>query len=73
MTTPRRRRPPIRATPPAPDRAVLTIPEAAYALHVHPNTIANLIRAGRLASLTLGRRRLVPRAAIDDLIAGGAG
>jgi excisionase family DNA binding protein len=67
----RRRRPPVQAVPPDPGRLALTIPESAFELHVHPNTITNLIARGELESFRLGRRRLVARSAIEDLIARG--
>jgi len=47
------------------------VPETAYELNVHPNTIWNLVRSGALESFTLGRKRLVARSAIADLIARG--
>ena len=49
----------------------LTVPEAAWELHCHPNSVWNLIRPGQLASFSIGRKRLVARSAIEDLIAGG--
>jgi excisionase family DNA binding protein len=67
----RRRRHPVQAIAPEPGRLALTIPESAYELHVHPNTITNLIARGDLESFRLGRRRLVARSAIEDLIARG--
>jgi len=67
----RRRRPPVQAVAPEPGRQALTVPETAYELNVHPNTIWNLVRSGALESFTLGRKRLVARSAIADLIARG--
>jgi excisionase family DNA binding protein len=49
----------------------LTVPETAYLLHCHPNSVHNLIRAGDLKSFVLGRKRLVARSAIEELIARG--
>jgi excisionase family DNA binding protein len=49
----------------------LTINEAAWLLNCHPNSVHNFIRAGQLESFTLGRKRLVARTAIDELIARG--
>lgn len=69
--TRRRRRPPVQAVQPAPGRQALTVPETAYELNVHPNSVWNLIKAGDLESFTLGRRRLVARSAIEALIARG--
>jgi excisionase family DNA binding protein len=68
----RRRRPPVQAVPPAPGRQAFTVPETAWELNCHPNTVWNLIRAGDLESFTLGRKRLVARKAIADLIARGS-
>jgi excisionase family DNA binding protein len=67
----RRRRRPVQAVQPEPGRQALTVPETAYELNVHPNTVWNLIRDGELKSFTLGRRRLVARSAIEDLMARG--
>jgi len=49
----------------------LEIPEAAYELRVHPNTVRNLIARGELESFRVGRRRLVARTAIEALISRG--
>lgn len=69
--TRRRRRLPVQAVEPAPGRMSLTVPEAAWELHSHPNHVWNLIRTGQLPSFTLGRKRLVARAAVEELIARG--
>ena len=67
----RRRRPPVQAVQPEPGRQALTVPETAYELNCHPNTVWNLVRSGELESFTLGRKRLVARTAIADLIPRG--
>jgi excisionase family DNA binding protein len=67
----RRRRPPVQAVQPDPGRMALTVREAAWELHCHPNTVGNLIKSGELESFTLGRRRLVARSAVENLIARG--
>jgi excisionase family DNA binding protein len=67
----RRQRKPVQAVQPAPGRLALTVNEAAWELHVHPNTVRTLIRTGQLASFTLGRKRLVARAAVEELVKGG--
>ena len=69
----RRQRKPVQAVQPAPGRLALTVPEAAWELNCHPNTVWNLIRTGELASFTLGRKRLVARAAVEDLVQDGVG
>ena len=67
----RRRRPPVQAVQPEPGRMALSVPEAAWELNCHPNSVWNLIRAGELKSFTLGRKRLVARSAIEELMARG--
>lgn len=67
----RRKRRPVQATQPAPGRQALTVYETAWELNCHPNTVANLIARGELQSFVLGRKRLVARSAIEELIARG--
>ncbi len=67
----RRRRKPVQAVQPEPGRMALTVPEAAWELHCHPNTVHNLIAQHELESFTLGRKRLIARSALEDLIARG--
>jgi excisionase family DNA binding protein len=52
------------------DRTVLTIPEAAKLLRISPLIAYKHARSGRLPSIRLGRRVLVPRAALDKFLAG---
>lgn len=47
---------------------VLTVPEAARALKISRWSIYQLIRTRRLATVKIGRRRLVPATALQDLI-----
>jgi excisionase family DNA binding protein len=47
----------------------LRVEEAARLLNVGRSTAYDLIRSGRLRSVKIGRRRLVPRDALDALIA----
>jgi len=68
----RRRRRPVQAEQPQPGRMALTVPEAAWELHCHPNTVWNLIRSGDLESFTLGRKRLVARSALLELVSKSA-
>lgn len=45
------------------------VEEAARLLNVGRSTAYDLIRSGRLRSIKIGRRRLIPRDALDALIA----
>lgn len=49
---------------------LLTVPEAMAQLNVSRWTLYNLIRSGELASVTIGRARRIPAAALDDFISG---
>ena len=71
VCTRRRRRPPVQAIEPEPGRMSLTVPEAAYLLHCHPNTVWALVRSGELRSFQLRRKRLIARAALEELISRG--
>lgn len=51
-------------------RRLYPLPEAAELLGVGRSTIYELIGAGALASVKIGRRTLVPAEAIDRYIAG---
>lgn len=55
------------------DRQVLSVEQTAAVLGVHRSTIFELLKAGSLTSLKIGRRRLIPRAAIDDFVARATG
>jgi len=66
-----RPRKPVLAVEPAPGQIAFTVPEAAWVLRVSPNTIWNLLKAEKLQSLTVNRRRLIARAAIEKFIEGG--
>ncbi|RNL84314.1 helix-turn-helix domain-containing protein [Halostreptopolyspora alba] len=48
---------------------VLTVDEAAARLRVSRWTLYNLIRSGQLRTIKIGRRRLVPAAALAECIA----
>lgn len=50
------------------DELFLTVNEAADALRVSRDLVYELINRGELPSTTLGRRRLVPRRAIDAVV-----
>lgn len=47
---------------------LLTVPEAMAQLNVSRWTLYNLIRSGELESVTIGRCRRIPAAALDDFI-----
>ncbi|MBM0255972.1 helix-turn-helix domain-containing protein [Micromonospora sp. 4G55] len=48
---------------------VLRVEEAARALGIGRSLVYDLIRSGRLRSFKVGSRRLIPAAAIDEVIA----
>jgi excisionase family DNA binding protein len=50
------------------DRVTLSVPEAAAVLGVSDDLVYELIARGELPSIVLGRRKLVPRRAIDMVI-----
>jgi len=54
------------------ERQTVTVEQAAQALGVGRNLAYELVRTGKLPSLRLGRRIVVPRAALDRLLAGDA-
>lgn len=53
--------------------ALYTIPEAARALRLSRSTLYILIARGELDTVTVGRLRRVPAAAIDAYVAGLSG
>jgi len=53
---------------PAPPRLLYSVPEAAEQLRISVPGLNLLIASGEIASIKLGRRRLVPHDAIVDLI-----
>jgi excisionase family DNA binding protein len=55
------------AGPRAPDR-LLSIPEAADALGIGRSALYAELQAGRVRSIKVGRRRLVPASAVADRI-----
>ncbi|MFV2021600.1 excisionase family DNA-binding protein [Micromonospora sp. LOL_023] len=57
----------MEATPAARPR-VLRVEEAAHELGIGRSLVYDLIRSGRLRSLKVGSRRLIPTAAIDEVI-----
>lgn len=61
----------VKTDPEIPPRA-LSIPQAARTCNLSRATLYRLIADGRLATLKIGARRLVPVGAIDSLLTGGA-
>ena len=51
-------------------KETLTVPEAASALGIGDTLAWRLVQTGELRTVKLGRRRLVPRSALDDLLCG---
>jgi excisionase family DNA binding protein len=51
-------------------RVTLTVPEAAELLGVGRTTLYELVRAGKFPAVRLGRRILIPRRALDEVLAG---
>jgi excisionase family DNA binding protein len=47
---------------------LVRLPDAAHLLGVSLSTIERLVASGQLPSVKLGRRRLVARTAIDDIV-----
>ncbi|HEX6969658.1 MAG TPA: helix-turn-helix domain-containing protein [Micromonosporaceae bacterium] len=47
----------------------LRVEEAARLLNIGRSTAYDLIRSGRLRSVKIGRRRLIPRDALESLLA----
>jgi excisionase family DNA binding protein len=60
----------LAAPTPGDQPSLLTITEACAELRVSRWSVYQLIRNGKLATITIGRRRLVPAAAIRTLIDG---
>ena len=59
------------ASPRTPDR-LLSVDEAAASLGLGRSRLYSEITAGRLRTVTVGRRRLVPSAAVSEFIAQAA-
>jgi excisionase family DNA binding protein len=56
--------------PPEPERAAITVPEAAFMGHVSVATAWKLVGSGEWPSFRVGRKRLIPRARLEALING---
>ena len=57
----------------SPDQLLYTVPEAAKLLRISPAHAYALVSRGELPSLRLGRRILIPRCALESLIAQSSG
>ncbi|MEV5556097.1 helix-turn-helix domain-containing protein [Nonomuraea wenchangensis] len=55
--------------PSAHDRRLYRVTDAMHLLSLSRSVIYELIRSGRLRSVTQGRTRLIPASAIEDYIA----
>jgi len=51
-----------------PTRMLYSVPEAMAMLNLSRTQLYELIRSRRLVTVTVGRRRLVPAAAMDDYV-----
>lgn len=56
--------------PPGEDRLALSVAETAAYLGVHPSFVRRLIEQGRLPSVRLGRRVLVPVEGLNEVLRG---
>jgi excisionase family DNA binding protein len=54
---------------PTPDKVLYRIPEAIHLLSIGRTVMYELIRSGRLRTVTQGRSRLVPASAIAEYVA----
>lgn len=50
------------------DKFLLSVPEAQQVLGLGRNTVLGLLYSGQIASIKVGKRRLVPREAIKQWI-----
>lgn len=57
------------AAPSAPAPSLLTVPQAAAALSISRTTLYEVIRSGRLRTVRVGSRRLVPVTATQEFVA----
>jgi|NGEPerStandDraft_6_1074524.scaffolds.fasta_scaffold91851_2 excisionase family DNA binding protein len=54
--------------PAPPDRLVLTVDEAAYLLDISRGLAYELVARGELPAIRLGRRIVIPRVAMEELL-----
>lgn len=55
------------------EKLTLTVEEAAETLGISRNSAYTLAKSGELPTIRLGRRLLVPKRALDQLLGAGAG
>ena len=53
-------------------RQTMTVEEAAKRLGIGRNTAYDAVRAGQIPSVKIGKRYLIPRAALERLLEGAA-
>ena len=70
-TTTKRPRPDLVPIEPEPGRLAVSIPEAAWLMNIGVPLVWRLVAKGELPSFKVGRRRLIARAAIEELVARG--
>jgi excisionase family DNA binding protein len=56
------------ASPAGNDRLVLTVDEAAYLLNISRGLAYELVARGELPAIRLGRRIVIPRVAMEELL-----
>jgi excisionase family DNA binding protein len=56
------------ASPAGSDRLVLTVDEAAYLLNISRGLAYELVARGELPAIRLGRRIVIPRVAMEELL-----
>ena len=54
--------------PDPPDRLTLTVDEAAYLLNISRGLAYELVARGELPAIRLGRRIVIPRVAMEELL-----
>ena len=54
--------------PDPPDRLTLTVDEAAYLLNISRGLTYELVARGELPAIRLGRRIVIPRVAMEELL-----
>lgn len=63
--------PPDPVPSPSPDTRLFSVAQASVALNISKNQVGNLVRAGRLPAVRIGRRVLIARATLERVCAEG--